>query len=83
MAPSRLDWKIVDWDVKPQHNQPTNQPEPKEKEKSQYLNSSNLPVQTNEANLDYPKILKSKFADSYFNTTNMSETFHDPTIIII
>ena len=20
MAPSRLDWKIVDWDVKPQHN---------------------------------------------------------------
>ena len=26
MAPSRHDWKIVDWDVKPQHNQPTNQP---------------------------------------------------------
>ena len=26
MAPSRYDWKIVDWDVKPQHNQPTNQP---------------------------------------------------------
>ena len=25
MAPSRHDWKIVDWDVKPQHNQPTNQ----------------------------------------------------------
>ena len=25
MAPSRYDWKIVDWDVKPQHNQPTNQ----------------------------------------------------------
>ena len=24
MAPSRHDWKIVDWDVKPQHNQPTN-----------------------------------------------------------
>ena len=24
MAPSRYDWKIVDWDVKPQHNQPTN-----------------------------------------------------------
>ena len=24
MAPSRCDWKIVDWDVKPQHNQPTN-----------------------------------------------------------
>ena len=24
MAPSRYDWKIVDWDVKPQHN---NQPE--------------------------------------------------------
>ena len=23
MAPSRHDWKIVDWDVKPQHNQPT------------------------------------------------------------
>ena len=23
MAPSRYDWKIVDWDVKPQHNQPT------------------------------------------------------------
>ena len=22
--PSRYDWKIVDWDVKPQHNQPTN-----------------------------------------------------------
>ena len=22
MAPSRHDWKIVDWDVKPQHNQP-------------------------------------------------------------
>ena len=22
MAPSRNDWKIVDWDVKPQHNQP-------------------------------------------------------------
>ena len=22
MAPSRYDWKIVDWDVKPQHNQP-------------------------------------------------------------
>ena len=21
MAPSRNDWKIVDWDVKPQHNQ--------------------------------------------------------------
>ena len=21
MAPSRYDWKIVDWDVKPQHNQ--------------------------------------------------------------
>ena len=21
MAPSRHDWKIVDWDVKPQHNQ--------------------------------------------------------------
>ena len=27
MAPSRHDWKIVDWDVKPQHNQPTNQAE--------------------------------------------------------
>ena len=26
MAPSRHDWKIVDWDVKPQHNQPTNTP---------------------------------------------------------
>ena len=26
MAPSRHDWKIVDWDVKPQHNQPTNVP---------------------------------------------------------
>ena len=25
MAPSRYDWKIVDWDVKPQHNQ---QPKP-------------------------------------------------------
>ena len=26
MAPSRHDWKIVDWDVKPQHNQqPTSQ----------------------------------------------------------
>ena len=25
MAPSRYDWKIVDWDVKPQHNQPTKQ----------------------------------------------------------
>ena len=24
VAPSRYDWKIVDWDVKPQHNQPTN-----------------------------------------------------------
>ena len=24
IAPSRHDWKIVDWDVKPQHNQPTN-----------------------------------------------------------
>ena len=24
MAPSRHDWKVVDWDVKPQHNQPTN-----------------------------------------------------------
>ena len=23
VAPSRYDWKIVDWDVKPQHNQPT------------------------------------------------------------
>ena len=23
MAPSQHDWKIVDWDVKPQHNQPT------------------------------------------------------------
>ena len=23
MAPSRHDWKIVDWDVKPQHNQPS------------------------------------------------------------
>ena len=23
MALSRHDWKIVDWDVKPQHNQPT------------------------------------------------------------
>ena len=23
MASSRHDWKIVDWDVKPQHNQPT------------------------------------------------------------
>ena len=23
MAPSRHDWKIVDWGVKPQHNQPT------------------------------------------------------------
>ena len=25
MAPSRYDWKIVDWDVKPQHNQPSAQ----------------------------------------------------------
>ena len=25
MAPSRYDWKIVDWDVKPQHNQPNSQ----------------------------------------------------------
>ena len=31
MAPSWHDWKIVDWDVKPQHNQPTteNWPNPK------------------------------------------------------
>ena len=28
MAPSRHDWKIVDWDVKPQHNQ-RNQPRKK------------------------------------------------------
>ena len=34
MAPSRHDWKIVEWDVKPQHNQPTNQPYGKWKEKS-------------------------------------------------
>ena len=27
MAPSLYDWKIVDWDVKPQHNQPTNLPQ--------------------------------------------------------
>ena len=27
MAPSRYDWKIVDWDVKPQHNQPNLHPE--------------------------------------------------------
>ena len=26
MAPSRYDWKIVDWDVKPQHNQPNQTP---------------------------------------------------------
>ena len=26
MAPSGHDWKIVDWDVKPQHNQPTSSP---------------------------------------------------------
>ena len=26
MAPSRHDWKIVDWDLKPQHDQPTNFP---------------------------------------------------------
>ena len=26
MAPSRHDWKIVDWDVKPQHNQLINLP---------------------------------------------------------
>ena len=26
MAQSRHDWKIVDWDVKPQHNQPTYAP---------------------------------------------------------
>ena len=26
MARSRHDWKIVDWDVKPQHNQPTKSP---------------------------------------------------------
>ena len=26
MAPSRHDWKIVDWDVKPKHNQPTTCP---------------------------------------------------------
>ena len=25
VAPSRHDWKIVDWDVKPQHNQPIDQ----------------------------------------------------------
>ena len=25
MAPSRYDWKIVDWDVKPQHNQPASE----------------------------------------------------------
>ena len=25
MAPTRHDWKIVDWDVKPQHNQPFSQ----------------------------------------------------------
>ena len=25
MAPSRLDWKIVDWDVKPQHKQTNKQ----------------------------------------------------------
>ena len=24
MAPSQHDWKIVDWDVKPQHNQQPN-----------------------------------------------------------
>ena len=28
MAPSRHDWKIVDWDVKPQHNQPTAHAQP-------------------------------------------------------
>ena len=26
MAPPWYDWKIVDWDVKPQHNQPTKKP---------------------------------------------------------
>ena len=28
MAPSRYDWKIVDWDVKPQHNQQQPTPPP-------------------------------------------------------
>ena len=28
MAPSRHDWKIVDWDVKPQHNQPAHEYHP-------------------------------------------------------
>ena len=37
MAPSRHDWKIVDWDVKPQHNQPFHRSRWKE-------NSSEIPA---------------------------------------
>ena len=37
MAPSRHDWKIVDWDVKPQHNQPTNTAMPAQKPQKNLL----------------------------------------------
>ena len=41
MAPSRHDWEIVDWDVKPQHNQPKSiKPI---KTLNGYLNSTNEP----------------------------------------
>ena len=42
MAPSRYDWKIVDWDVKPQHNQPTSM---KHKNYVQITNFDLLPWQ--------------------------------------
>ena len=37
MAPSRHDWKIVDWDVNLQHNQPTNK---KKKSKTMVSNKN-------------------------------------------
>ena len=43
MAPSQHDWKIVDWDVKPQHNQPTF-PSRIDKHPPEKLNKSEIPL---------------------------------------
>ena len=50
MAPSRHDWKIVDWDIKPQHNQPTNPHRFQTDQQTEYRNNpkfSDEPVRAN------------------------------------
>ena len=87
MAPSRHDWKIVDWDVKPQHNQPTNQPTNQPFSRYELLDGARTRMKTDGLNAVRYRLLKMEDSPLYtclYVQLNQSDDAFDtgPAVVI-